>query len=83
VNPLVSFNRMLGWLYLGIGVITLLAWAVTRSAMVLSVGWILVPLGALHLLAARGFRDERSWRWAAQIAPMLLLLIQLLRLQAR
>ena len=83
MNPLVSFNRVLGWGYLGIGVITLLAWAVTRSAIVLSVGWILVPLGGLHLLAAHGFRDERPWRWAAQIAPMLLLLIQLLRLEAK
>jgi uncharacterized membrane protein HdeD (DUF308 family) len=82
MNPLVSFNRMRGWVYFGIGLITLLAWAVTRSAIVLSVGWILVPLGALHLLAARGFRDERPWRWAAQIAPMLLLLIQLFRLRS-
>jgi hypothetical protein len=73
---------MLGWVYFGIGLITLLAWAVTRSAIVLSVCWILVPLGALHLLAARGFRDERPWRWAAQIAPMLLLLIQLFRLRS-
>jgi len=78
VNPLVSFNRMLGWVYVGIGVITLMAWAVTRSAIVLSVGWILVPLGALHLVAARGFRDERPWRWAAQAAPVVLLLAQLL-----
>lgn len=78
MNPLVSFNRMLGWVYVGIGVITLMAWAVTRSAIVLSVGWILVPLGALHLVAARGFRDERPWRWAAQAAPVVLLLAQLL-----
>jgi uncharacterized membrane protein HdeD (DUF308 family) len=83
VNPLVSFNRLLGWIYLGIGVITLLAWAFTRSAMVLSVGWILVPLGALHLVAARGFAREASWRWAAQVAPALLLLIQLLRLSGK
>jgi uncharacterized membrane protein HdeD (DUF308 family) len=82
VNPLVSFNRMLGWLYLVIGVVTLLAWVVTRSAIVLSVGWILAPLGALHLLAARGFRDERPWRWAAQVAPMVLLLIQLFRVRS-
>jgi uncharacterized membrane protein HdeD (DUF308 family) len=83
VNPLVSFNRLLGWVYLGIGVITLLAWAVTRSALVLSAGWILVPLGALHLLAARGFSQERPWRWAAQVAPVVLLLIQLLRLSGK
>lgn len=80
MNPLVSFNRILGWAYLGIGLLVLIGWAVSRAGIVLRAGGIMVPLGALHLLAAYGFANERSWRWAAQAAPFVLLLVQLLLL---
>ncbi len=83
MNPLVSFNRILGWVYLGIGVLVLIGWAVSRATIVLRAGGILVPLGALHLAAAHGFARERRWRWLAQAAPFLLLLTQLIVMTAR
>ncbi len=80
MNPLVSFNRILGWVYLGIGAILLFTWLLMRHETVLQLGAILALIGGGHLLAARGFQGERSWRWAAQAAPAALLLIQLFRL---
>lgn len=78
MNAMVSFNRILGWVYLVLGLIIAVAWLFTRAQPVLRVGGLLLGLGALHLLAAKGFERERPWRWAAQAAPMVLLLAQLL-----
>ncbi|MGH7561675.1 MAG: hypothetical protein ACRENB_11730 [Gemmatimonadales bacterium] len=78
MNPLVSFNRILGWVYVGIGIAVLAGWALTQSGIVLQIGLVLAAVGGLHLLAARAFAREHPWRWVAQAAPPALLLVQLL-----
>ncbi len=80
MNPLVAFNRILGWVYLGFGALIGIAWLGVRSGTVLQVSAIVLLLGAGHHLAAWGFAGNRPWRWAAQAAPAGLLLAQLLRL---
>jgi hypothetical protein len=39
---------------------------------------VFVVLGSLHLLVERGFRKNASWRWVAQVLPILLLLLLIL-----